>query len=269
MTSIPQEQNIYIEIRSSTNFIIEEIHAYNLLEAWVYHTKWEYNWREVIIFDHEKNSCIPEVKFIDSFVWWKQTVPFSWMKWFIIIWLIALVFWYFYFTKEDPGSEKNEVSLFPSAPTLVENETSSWILDSPVVSSIDPRDTQISSLESEVNLLNSRVEEFKNIENTLKIRSISCQWEVSLLNNQIDFLNQMKGNELKRNTSFEWQLDNIQEKLNICNSEKDNLLQKNQSLKSTILSENQLFLKLWKDVFNRCKTKESEYCTEYIYNTIE
>jgi len=212
-------KNLYFLIDHSSNKHISEEQWKQLLKQNVYHTIWRDIFWDIYIFDYEKNSILPEVKFLDWFSWWNQKEPFNiFWWWFIFIWILVVIFIYFQFFSSSDEVQKNSIV------DIATNNLPVTVVD-------DVLDTQVP-----ITVNNSNIPDFS-----------------------------------KEKLQFEY--ETLQKSFSDVSSENLGLLSKLKDLESNVedfknkyTKEDEFFLSIWKDVFERCKTLKSDYCSSLIYS---
>lgn len=269
-------QILYYKIKNSQVTMIWEEEAKDFDKNWVYFTSWteideietknnetweiitKYEKVQVIIFDLDKNSSLPELKFLDSYKssWWSSFNPF--WPWFFFILLLWWVFLYFTFSTED-------TQILPTESPII----ASWSIEN-IVSNTLPWN----------NITDNNIEIVPNTISPVT-PSINSNTEVSNLLTQIDWLelsNKRKDFEIQ---DLQIDFNRIQRELNISRSDlteaKDiaklylnESLDKSwviEDLKWQLLENNQLYLYLGEYLFDVCEDLwEDAQCKQIIFD---
>lgn len=256
-------EDVYYLINNSSNSIITEKQAKQYIKDDVYHTIGRSQYWDTYIFDMEKNSILPEVRYLDWFSWWKNLNSLSWMFWPWLFFILALwwIFVYYnFFAPEDKpdlikqSTQKEESVKKPKG--VIDYIPSVWdkniiINDkkkvdkvnlNPVVNNSDKDHIQDLDLQL-TNAENSKIFLWTKIDILeLQNETLQTQYNMCLQKNELTELN---------NTEFFDENLVLQEKL------------REQS--ELNLESNQLFLSLWQDIFNLCEKTDNNYCKDYLY----
>lgn len=244
--------DLYILINRSSNQFITEKQAEQYFKDNVYHTIWKYEWWMIYIFDLEKNSLLPEIRFLDGFSnepikeWFN---PF--WTWFLVILWLVWVFVYFQFFYEDNSEEWNPI-------TNIINPV--WEEEKSIIDTIVPLPLNPVPVEN----IQKPVVECNNLE--LEDKLWMCEKQVNKLLNTNEFLElDFSLVEKKLNVCSSNLLD-LQNEFEDINMSRDNVLNMLDEQKKMNLTDNQLFLSIWKYIFDICEEKSSDTCLKLIYN---
>ena len=290
--TIDEENNdLYLLIKNSSVVVLSEKETKDFFKLWTYHTSWISNWLNITIFDLEKDSILPEVRFLDWFSWWWKIINngywFSTIIWFIIIfWLLWFVLYNNFIKKDIPKIEKTNLLEIKKEENLwlsnflwwnTLKEVNKWT-GSIKSNELSPNlTTNIEDLEYNIEIIKKDNEK----ENLIK------QWIILDLENNISFLNW----KIKL---LNFEKETIKENLKQCLLEKDKIntfIKKELDFKETLLNKNNVlleeielknktcsnetvnFINIWKDIIKKCKTqknisnkKTSALCNKYLYN---
>lgn len=267
-------EKLYYKIINSQVTIISDQEAKDLEKQWVFFTRGveideekiydelgqeirtDYTKVEIFIFDIDKNSILPEVKFLDSYR------PNSWLPfnafgpWFIFIVVLWAIFVYFQFFHNKDQTQTNTGSLLPVLSSL-QSPISSW------ATTLVPVNQNI-------------IEEQKPIENTGSIvppvfSSVSDTEALQLQNKKKNYEYQDLQIEFQRQSR---ELDLCYYDLNDAKDIAKWYLQESlekttqiDELKKQTLENNQLYLYLWQYLFELCESKPKDAeCKQLIYN---
>ena len=255
--------DFFIKIDRSINIVIDENEAKELFKKDVYFTKWTFDWWDLYIFDLEKDSVIPELRFIDWFSWRgiKQWFNFFW-PWFLFIIVLVWIFLYFNFLTWPDEKEWNINNNVVSSILPVSNNTWSNSNEPFLITS-----TWTINIPESVESKNSNFD-LETKENEIKLLSSQLFWQENsnmILWAKNDLLNLKLLNYKEDLNICESKIESLKVQNNVCFDDKTNLENKLRLQTSLNLEDNQLFLSIWKDVFERCEKRESDYCSNYLY----
>jgi len=253
-------EDLYILIDHSSNKRISEDEWKKYIKDNVYYTIWNEIWYNIYIIDLEKNSILPEVRFLDWFSWWKLSWWFNLIPWLIFV--LVLVWIYFYMNNSESLNKTNNIVnvVSPISEKTINNwsELIPWMSNSNIIWSSNP-----------VNIPNSfSLPEKTNI--PLKVDKVDNT--ISLENDIEYYKNQLRIDDLKYdalNSKYNVIISDLSSLNDIILSLKDKNLSCNTELEKQRvlnLSENQLFLSIWKSAFELCKDKNSDVCRDLMYN---
>lgn len=248
--------NLFFVIDNSINKIIDEKQADIYFKEWVYNTLWEYKEYKIIIFDLEKNSILPEVRFLDKY--WKEWWGWNfWITaiivWIILFWIIAYSF--LWWDKEEE-TKSNEII------TPVINNNKKDILD--FIKKDENIDITKNNIEKNILI------ESKPVKNTFSLIESNNDLELNNIKSDLYFCNIEKDLILSEKNIFndrviflenkEIKTDqeniNLFNSLKVCRSDKQNLIEE----KIPVNIKEKTFYKVWKQLFHKCKEKENPAC---------
>lgn len=278
-------ETLYYEISNSQIRIISQDIAEEYEKQWVFFTTWKeiekiedshieinnewdqrpvYAYNEVFIkiFDLDKNSSLPELRFLDTY---KPSggLPFNpFWPWFIFIMVLWSIFLYFTFFWE-------EQKIVP------ENNTSTGITN--IVSSALPWNWNITPIATQtpesvvpvtpVTPSDSVEKNFMTQIEWLELSGRRKDYELQDLQIQYNRVNRelviCKNDVLEAKNIAKDYLKESLEKTDVISQKETEI----QQVKQSLLQNNQLYLYLWEYLFDVCETQEENAkCKEIIYN---
>ena len=236
--------DLYIVIDHSSNRHIDEEQAKKYLKEGVYFTVGNDDFWKTYIFDLEKNSILPEVRFLDwySWSWWKSEFNIFWPWFFFILSLVWIFVYYSFFGSEEEVIDKPETSIVNSVTWL---DLINQVEEKPVLVKKEDEIRPIVSNNSKIDDLNSSI---RILDTELQIKNLDIDRLTSLLNICKEDLSSKS--ELLENIRVE-------------NSELQTELSKQVWLN---LQDNQLFLSIWQKMFDICEEQDSKVCKDFVYD---
>ena len=260
-----EESDLFILIDKSVNKIISKKESEQLFKQDVYCTSWfTPNWWRLIIFDLEKNSIIPEVRFVDWY--WKDWKGWGFSVWLLIIWVILAGIMYYSFTYESSWKTiNNEVinEKKDNSKEIIDFIKTTWPVNTPIIKNTGLEDLKTTwpvntPIIKNTGLEDLKIKELDRLKNDLyfcKKENINISQKQSLLKDDISF--------------YKWQNETLRKDNDILFID----LTKSQNEKRVLLStqkeltnKEKTFLTIWQGLFKSCQKKKTDKCLKFFSN---
>lgn len=233
-----------------------------LEENKVFYTRWFIEWwhDQVIIFDMNKTSIIPMVKFLMDFggvgTWWNSKMLYF-IVWFIVflILLFLTIIWYSYFTK-DKSKTINTISSAPvvsnSMPVINLNSGSTNL----PIKTVDIKDLSWPTNNNIETNTNTDIDLQKNW--SLELDLISCQNDVKYY--QLELKDVWRYND-KINVDLNTTKDLLNQSKELIKARDTEI----NNLKNQITEKDQLYKFVWKQILDFCDKTDNTKCKDLVY----